>query len=239
MKEILPSSEQASGKNNTSAQEDNFSFGVKKNEKGETELFIGDGKDQKEGPEKDGSDKDNGKQKNSFREAMQKSMKDEIDASKANGDKKILFIRIAIKISDIEKAAEKGDRSSKMTAEKLTRYEDGEEKTEEVEVEMSQEQAQGIMSGIPAAHDDRDQGLFGMIKGLFGMGEKDKEGKGGKEEDKEKKDKDEITEIADKLKDKLSPAEKGATGASDMKNVNRLLSERNQENNKERDNGGR
>jgi hypothetical protein len=168
-------SEKDLGKNIPEAPKDSFSFGVKDGKDGK-ESFLGDGK--KDGEGKDGDDKDGKEDKEeSFRDKLISGMKDEMEKSKESG-KKIVYTRISIKISDIKSAAEGG--SGKMKAEKLTLYEDGSSKSEEIEVEMTQEQAQVIMDEINAEREKQGQGLGGMIKGLFGGGKN----KGGVEEEK-------------------------------------------------------
>ncbi len=80
--------------------------------------------------------------KDSFGENLMSQMRDEM---KENPE--IENIVIAIKVDDIKKASQAGD-TSKVKAEKITTFKDGTKITEEIEVEMSPEQAQDIINGI-------------------------------------------------------------------------------------------
>ena len=165
---IIPENRDSENSNeNSSKKEDIFSFGVRTNEKGEKESFT-DGEEDKDNLEKDGSDDDKKDKKNSFGNGLQDSMKDEMDASKDDGDKQIVFIMISIKISDIKSGA-KGGGIGKVPAEKLTKYKDNTSKTENIEVDMSQEQAKEVMGEIEK---DKGESLLDSLKGLFGLGGK-------------------------------------------------------------------
>jgi hypothetical protein len=191
---------------NSSKQEDIFSFGVKTNEEGEKESFT-DGEEDKDNLEKDGSDDDKKDKKDSFKNGVQDIMKNEMDASKDDGEKQIVFMKISIIISDIESAA-KGGGSGKVPAEKLTKYKDGTSKTEDIEVDMSQEQAKEVMNEIEAMRKDKGESLLDRIKGLFDWG--------GKNGDKVKgqQDKEQIQEAIDSMRGLVSEDEKGDDASS-------------------------
>lgn len=194
------------GSEQNSAQEDTFSFGVKTNKEGEQESFTA-GKEDKDDLEKDGREDDKKDKKDSFRSGLQDSMKDEMDASKDDGDKQIVSMMISIKISDIKSAAA-GDGSGKVPAEKLTVYKDGTSKTEEIEVDMSQEQAQEVMGEIEDMNKDKGESLLDGIKSLLGLGGKN-EDEIEKRQGAEQPDEEQIKEAIDKMRGFIPEGDQG------------------------------
>jgi hypothetical protein len=194
---IIPENRNLENSNeNSSKKEDIFSFGVRTNEKGEKELFT-DGEEDKDNLEKDGSDNDKKDRKDSFGNGLQDSMKDEVDASKGDGDKQIVFIMISIKISDIKSAAE-GEGTGKVSAEKLTKYKDNTSKTEDIEVDMSQEQAQEVMGEIEK---DKGESLLDDPKGLFDLGGKNGNKVEGQQNKEEIQKTEEVQKTINSLRD--------------------------------------
>jgi hypothetical protein len=208
---IIPENRDSENSNeNSSKKEDIFSFGVRTNEKDEKESFT-DGEEDKDNLEKDGSDDDKKDKKDSFGNGLHDSMKDEMDAS----DKQIVFIMISIKSSDIKSA--KGGGTVKVPAEKLTKYQDNTSKTENIEVDMSQEQVKEVMDEIKK---NKGESLLDSLKGLFGLGGEngnEVEGQHGDEVEGQQ-NKEEIQKAIDSMKDFVLEDEKN--DGSNSQNLN-------------------
>ena len=171
-----------------------ISFGVETNEKGEKESFTKINED-KDSSEKDGSDDDKKNKKDSFKSGLQDKMREEMDESKGNGGKEIVVMIISINISDIKSAAE-GSGSGKVKAEKLTIYRDATFKNEDIEVDMSKEQAQEVMGEI------KDKSLKDNIRDLLGLSRKNGD-EAGKNGDEAGKNGDEVNEQVQKAIDSM------------------------------------